>query len=135
MRHVKMLSAVFSGAPHLQFSEGVHGQTKLLNTSLQAIELNPNCLRQAHSNRSGTGYGYENMKPWCILTVLLASYVIHLLRSIDASPTRLFKRFHAASTNEHLDLSLSWQISKDLLKRSCIIWSGSRGPQQGECYS
>ena len=33
------------------------------------------------------------------------------------SPARLFKRFHTASTNGHLDLSLPWQVSKDPLKR------------------
>ena len=34
------------------------------------------------------------------------------------SPARLFKRFHTASTNGHLDLSLPWQVSKDPLKKT-----------------
>ena len=47
----------------------MHGQMESPNTSPQTIELNPNCLGQAHSNRPGTGYGYKNTEPGCILTV------------------------------------------------------------------
>ena len=32
---------------------------------------------------------------------------------------RLSKRFHAAGTNEHLDLSLTWQVSDGPFKRPC----------------
>ena len=44
-----------------EFSKGrsliVHGRT---NTSLQAINLNSSCSKQAHSNRLGIGHGYKN---------------------------------------------------------------------------
>ena len=37
--------------------------------SPQAIELNLNCLGQAHSNRPGTGPGYATKEPKSILTI------------------------------------------------------------------
>ena len=52
--------------------------------SSQAIELNPSCLRQAHSNSLGTGHGYKSKKPECILTVLCIPSIICPLRSADA---------------------------------------------------
>ena len=70
------------------------------NISLQVTELDPSCLKQTHSIRPGTGPGYENMEPGCILTVLCIPFIICPL----SSPTRLFKRFCAAGTNELLDL-------------------------------
>ena len=44
---------------------------------------NQSCLGQAYCNRPGTGSGYENMEPVCILTVLHVPSVIHPLRSMD----------------------------------------------------
>ena len=73
------------------------------NTSPQAVELDPSGSGQAHSNRTGTGLGYENMEPGCILTVLRVPPVIRLEARMR-SPARLLKRFHAAVTNGRLDL-------------------------------
>ena len=60
---IRTWSAVSSEAPHSQFGEGVrlfvHGQMESLNTSPQAIEINPSYSGQAHPNRPGTGLG-----PW-----------------------------------------------------------------------
>ena len=42
------------------------------------------------------------------------------------SPARFSKRFRAAGTNGHLDLSLSWRASEEPLKKSYEILSGSR---------
>ena len=47
-------------------TKNVHGQIKSSNTSLQSIELNPSCSRQAHFNRSGAGYGYESKELGCM---------------------------------------------------------------------
>ena len=55
-----------------------------LNTSPQAIELNPSCSGQAHSNRPGTGHVYESMGPGCILIVLHIPSIIRPLKSEDA---------------------------------------------------
>ena len=37
------------------------------------------------------------------------------------SLARLFKRFHAAGTNGRLDVSLTWRVFEDPLKRPCKI--------------
>ena len=42
---------------------------------------------------------------------------------------RLSKRFCTAGTNRHLDLSLTWRVSEDPLKRPYKILLGSRDPQ------
>ena len=42
----------------------MHGRIESPNTSPQAVELDPSYFKQAHSNRPGTGPGYENTKPW-----------------------------------------------------------------------
>ena len=57
---------------------------ELPNTSSQAIELDPSCSGQAHSNRlAGTAAGYENKEPGCILAVLHVSSIVRPLRSED----------------------------------------------------
>ena len=50
-------SAVCSGAPHSPFGEGARpiGRMELPNTSPQAIEPNPSCWGQGHSNRPDIG--------------------------------------------------------------------------------
>ena len=61
------------------------------NTSQQVIDLNPNCSKQAHLNRVGTGHEYENTEHGCFLTVLRVPSVIRplgvtrLTRSIQLS--------------------------------------------------
>ena len=72
--------------------------------SPQAIDLNPSCSGQAHSNRPGTGHGYESTEPECILTLLCIPYIICPLRSQILIPPRLITRFHADDTKGHLDL-------------------------------
>ena len=84
---------------------------------LPAIELNPSCLGQAHLNVSGTGTGYENMEPGCILAILSVPSIIHPFKVWMPCLARLFKRFHTAGTDWHQDLSLSWRVSEDPLKR------------------
>ena len=68
-------------------------------TNPQAIELDPSCSGHTHSNRPGTGHGYESTELGCILTALRIPSIIRALRSADASQARLFKRFQAAGTN------------------------------------
>ena len=75
--------AVCSMAPHLQFGKGVRPHLcmnkELLYTISRVIELDPRCLGQAHSNRPGTGPGYESTEPGCVFAVLHVSS-IHLLK-------------------------------------------------------
>ena len=42
---------------------------------------------------------------------------------------KLSKRFRAIGTKGRLDLSLTWRVSEDPLKRPYKIWSGSRDPR------
>ena len=56
-----------------------HGRMESPNTSLQTIDLNPSCSKQPHSNRLGTGDGYESMELGCILTVLRVPSLIRAL--------------------------------------------------------
>ena len=83
---IRMWSAVCSKMPHLQFGEGVtsfvHGGMESI--SPETIKLNPGCLGQAHSNRPGTGPGFENTESACILAVLRVPFIIRPLRSADA---------------------------------------------------
>ena len=77
-------------APHSQFGKGarphsfVHGRMESPNTSMQAILPNPSCLGQAHSNRPGTGPGYEKRGAWMFLTVLRVPSTIRPMRNADA---------------------------------------------------
>ena len=57
---------------------------ELSNTSPQAIELDPSCSGQGHSNRPGAGPGYKNTEPGSIITVLRVPFKVCLLRSADA---------------------------------------------------
>ena len=79
---------------------------QLLNINPQAIELDQSCTGQAHSIRPGTGPGYGNTEPGCILTKLRVPFIIRLLKSADAKSARLFKSFRTAGTNGRQDLSL-----------------------------
>ena len=79
---------------------------ELCTTSLQEVELNPNCSGQAQHNRPGTGPGCENTKPGSLLTVLHVSFMFESEVQMP-SPASMFKRFHATGTNGHLDLNLS----------------------------
>ena len=60
------------------------------NTDLQTIELNLSCSRQDHSNRPGTGRGYESIEPGCNLTVFRVPSMICSLRASMPSLARLF---------------------------------------------
>ena len=57
----------------------LNGQIESSNSSLQAIDLNPSCLKQAHSKRLGVGHGYESTDPGSTLTLLRVPSVIGLL--------------------------------------------------------
>ena len=66
---------------------------------MRAIDLNPNCLKQAYSNRLGIGYGYESTEFGFTLTVLRVPSVIRLL-----SKTRLAHSIQLSSRPETVQL-------------------------------
>ena len=53
------------------------------NTSPHAIELDPRCLEQVHSNKPGTDPGYENTEPGYIFAVLRVPFIICPLKSAN----------------------------------------------------
>ena len=83
----------------------MHARMESPNISAQKFELNPSYLAQAHPNKLDTGPEHENTEPGFHLSAFHLWFV-HL-EARTPSPTRLFKRFGAAGTNWHLDLSLS----------------------------
>ena len=62
----------------------MHGRMESPNTSPQAVELNPSCLGQAHSNRLGTSPGYKKTEPGCKLTILHVPFIACPLISADS---------------------------------------------------
>ena len=104
----------------------VHGQTELSNTSLQAIELNPSCLGQAHSNRPRTGHEYENMEPGCTgwgkkSTKLFLSFKFKQMSAEDFARTLSFCQLQIALTVNNFSsekmISLVFIPAFNLLRR------------------
>ena len=63
-------------APHSQLGKGARPHlkaNKITQHQSAAIDLNPSYSEQAHSKRPGVGYGFQNKKPGCILTVFRVS--------------------------------------------------------------
>ena len=81
---------------------------KLLNTDPQAVEFNPSCSGQAHSNKHGIGPRYENTLPGCILAVLCVPFIFHLLRSVDAKSGKVVLKVSSelAQTGVYILISL-----------------------------
>ena len=116
-------------APHWQFGEGartpfVHGRMELLNTSRLSL------TQAARGKPIPTGLAPVPGTKTRSLEAFSQYSVFHswFVHSEARMPSlaRLPKRFRAAGTNGRLDLSLTWRVSEDLLKRPYKIWSGSR---------
>ena len=84
------------------------------NTSPQAIELNPSCSKQAHSNGPGTDPMYESTEPEFTLAVLRFPFVHRKVRM--PIPPSLFNRFRATGTNGRLNLGFFWRALRNNLK-------------------
>ena len=83
-----MWSAVCLLAPHLQFPEEARphlcGRTETPNTSTQAIEFDPCCSGQTHSNRSCADPRNVDTEPRCTLGVFCVPCQVRPLGSTDA---------------------------------------------------
>ena len=112
-------SAVCLAAPHWQFGEGAkhhlfmdewNRPTPVLNLTQAArgkpipTGLAPVLSTKARSLEAFSQYS------------IFPLWFVHSEARMP-SPARLFKRFRAAGTNGRLDLSLSWRVSEDPLKR------------------
>ena len=83
---------------------------ELPKTNLHAIQLNPSCSGQAHSNRPGTGPEYENYNtPCCIYSLSTQKRRCQVQQGCLKDSMQL-------PLNGFLDFSLSWQASEDPLK-------------------
>ena len=116
----KTLSAVCSMArtrsPVKERDPTVHRRMEWPSTSLQVIDFNQGCSKQAHFNKLGTGYKYESTELGCILTVLRVLSVIHplgntrLARSIQLSSTKkigqLFTMFWLSIPSSQVALAM-----------------------------
>ena len=122
-------SAVCSAAPHSHFDEGADicaGQMESPNTSCQAVELNEAARNKPIPTDLVPALGTRTSSPEDFLQYsVFYLWIIHSEARMPC-PARLSKRFHSSSTNGRPDLSLSWRVSKDPLKRPYKIWSGSR---------
>ena len=111
---------VCSVAPYLLFGVAARPQSCIdelkYKTSLQVIERNPTCLGQDHSNKLGTGHGYESMKPGSTHTTLCLSSMICLVGNRMPSLARFFNSLYEAGTNPHISIlvSLGGQLKPDL---------------------
>ena len=119
---IRMWSAVCSAALHLQFNEGVRPHLCMDKWN------HPSPI---HRRLSLTQAVQGKLIPTDLALVLgiktrslevFSQYSVFHLWFVHSeaqmqSPARLCERFCTASTTGHLDLSLSWQASKDPLKR------------------
>ena len=88
----------------------MHGRTETPNASTQAIEFDPSCSGQTHSNRSCADPTSAD-----ILLEYPVSHVkfVHWVARMPNSD-KLCNSFRAAGTNGRLDLSLSLLAACDL---------------------
>ena len=143
MRHaVSTWSAVCSEAPHSQFGEGARPHLCMDEWNRPTSVRRRLSLTQAARGKPiPTGLAAVSATKARILETFSQCSVFHLgfVHSEARMPSlaRLSKRFRAAGTNGRLDLSLTWRVSEDPLKRPYKIWSGSSGStmSQGECRS
>ena len=123
---VSTWSAVCSEAPHSQFGEGARPHLCMDEWNRPTPVRRRLSLTQAARGKP-IPTGLELV--WGTKAGSLeapSQYSVFHLRFVHSeawmpSLARLSKRFRAAGTNGHLDLSLTWQVSKDPLNRPCKI--------------
>ena len=125
-RAVSTWTEVCSEAPHSQFGEGARPHLCMDEWNRPTPVRRRLSLTQAARNKPiPTGLPpVSGTKAWSLEAFSQYS-VFHLwfVHSEARMPNleRLSKRFRAAGTNGRLDLSLTWPVSEDPLKRPCKI--------------
>ena len=93
---VRMWSAFVQRAPHRnsmkELEPFVHRKLESLNTSLQAIKLDPNCLKQAQCNRPW----HENMEPGSMFPLIFSCVCVR--KNLFVCKLYLFCKIYAHST-------------------------------------
>ena len=131
---VSTWSAVCSEAPHSQFGEGARPHLCMDEWNRPTPVRRRLSLTQAARGKPiPTGLALVPGTKARSLEALSQYSAFHLwfVHSEARMPSlaRLSKRFRALGTNGRLDLSLTWPVSEDPLKRPYKIWSGSRDPR------
>ena len=134
---VSTWSAVCSEAPHSQFGEGARPHLYMDEWNRPTpVHRRLSLIQAARGKPIPTGLALVPGTKARSLEAFLQYSVFHLwfVHSEGRMPSlaRLSKRFRAAGTNGRLDLSFTWRVSEDPLKRSYKIWSGSRDPRQAK---
>ena len=119
---VRTWSAVCSEAPHSQFDEGARPHVCMDEWNCPTPARRRLSLTQAARNKPiPTGLALVPGTKARSLKAFLQYFIFHLRfiysKARMPSLARLFKRFRAVDTNGRLDLSLTWPVSADPLKR------------------
>ena len=127
-------SAVCSEAPHLQFGEGARPHLCMDEWNRPTpMRRRLSLIQAARDKPIPTGLVPVQGTKARSLEAPLQYSAFHLwfVHSEARMPSlaRLSKRFCAAGTNGRLDISLTWPVSEDPLKRPYKIWSGCRDPR------
>ena len=128
-------SAVCSEAPHSQFGEGARPHLCMHKWNHPTPLRRRLSLTQAARGKPiPTGLAPVSDTKARSLEAFSQYSAFHLwfVHSETRMPSlaRFSKRFRAAGTNGRLDLSLTWRVSEDPLKKPCKIWSRSKDPRQ-----
>ena len=104
----------------------MHGQPKTPNASTQAIEFDPSCSGQTHSNRScadprNVDTGADILLEYSVSHVKF----VHCAARMPNSD-KLCNSFCAAGTNGCLDFSLSLLAAYGSVSWPCRMWPGSK---------
>ena len=123
---VNTWSAVCSEAPHSQFGEGARPYLCMDEWNRPTpVRRRLSLTQTARGKPIPTGLALVSDTKAQSLEALSHYSAFHLwfVHSETRMPSlaRLSKRFRAAGTNGRLDLSLTWPVSEDPLKRPCKI--------------
>ena len=119
---VSTWSVVCSEVPHLQFGKGARPHLCMDEWNLPTpVSRQLNLTQATRSKPIPTGLAPVLGTKAQSLEAFLQYFIFHLwfVHSEAQMPSlaRLSKRFRAAGTNWHLDLSLTWRVSEDPLKK------------------
>ena len=92
---------------------------------MQAIDFDPSCSGQTHSNRLYADLRNVDSKRWRTVTVFCVHVKIVHWPARMPNPNKLSSNFYAAGTNKCLDFSLSLLAACDSDSWPRRMWPGS----------